>query len=110
VPPPGTRVDFGRTRRTFPPAAADYIRDRDRSCAIPTCAVRATHLDIDHRHDWAAGGTTDATNAGPGCTHHNRTTRNRSTWRIEPNGDGTATLITPHGRRYPITPYYYGNF
>ena len=31
-------------------------------------------------------------------------------WRIAsitPNGDGTATLITPQGRSYPITPYDY---
>ena len=107
LPEPGRQMDFGRTRRFATAAQARHVRDRDRTCAIPICAMPAHRCEIDHRDQYAEGGCTDVTSLGLGCTHHNRTTRNRSNWKIVPNPDGSATLITPQGRRYPITPHDY---
>jgi hypothetical protein len=108
LPPPGVRVDFGRAKRFFTGAARQFVLERFRVCEFPGCAMPMRLLDADHWKQHARGGATDATtNAGPACPHHNRTTRNRGGWTIEPNGDGTATLTTPQGRRYPITPHNY---
>ncbi|MFL6240081.1 MAG: DUF222 domain-containing protein [Actinomycetes bacterium] len=106
IPPPRVRMTYGTERRLASPAQARYVRDRDRTCAIPTCG-QTHNLDIDHRTPAAAGGRTDIDNLGPACPHHNRTTRAHSAWTIEPNNDGSATLTTPHGRRYPIKPHDY---
>lgn len=106
VPPPGVRLNHGTDRRFATPAQARYVRDRDRKCAVPTCAQSGQRVDIDHRTEASCGGVTDVGNLGPGCPHHNRTTRNRG-WKIEPHDDETATLITPQGRRYRIRPHNY---
>jgi hypothetical protein len=108
MPPPGVRVDFGLEKRFFTGAARQFVLDRFRVCEFPGCAMPARCCDADHWKEHAKGGPTDATtNAAPGCPHHNRRTHNREGWDIEPNGDGTATLVTPLRRRYPITPFNY---
>jgi hypothetical protein len=108
MPSPEVRVDFGNGRDYLTGLARTFVLDRFRTCVFPNCAMPARCCDADHWKPRAQGGATDAsTNQGPGCPHHNRITRNRPGWTIEPNGDGTATLITPQGRRYPITPPNY---
>jgi hypothetical protein len=102
------RVDFGTEKRFFTGPARQFVLDRFRVCEFPGCAMPASYCDADHWKEHAKGGPTNATtSAGPGCPHHNRTTHNRDGWDIEPNGDSTATLTTPQGRRYPITPFDY---
>jgi hypothetical protein len=100
-------MNYGNERRLATPAQARYVRDRDRTCGFPTCAQSGQRVDIDHRREAGRGGPTDVDNLGPGCVHHNRTTRNRSNWKITPRGDGTAVLITPQGRGYLIKPHDY---
>jgi hypothetical protein len=100
-------MNYGTDRRFASPAQARYVRDRDRTCEVPTCPQWGTAVEIDHRVEAARGGPTDVASLGTGCKHHNRTTRNCGDWQIEPHGDGTATLITPQGRRYPIKPHNY---
>jgi hypothetical protein len=107
VPQPGLRVDYGRSRRFATPAQAAYIRDRDLTCSMPICAMPASRGEIDHWPGWDKGSPTDVGSMGAGCTHHNRTTFNRAGWRVESHGDGSATLITPQGRSYPIQPHDY---
>jgi hypothetical protein len=70
------------------------------------CNRPAEEGDIDHRDGWGAGGRTDVDTMGSGCDHHNRRTKNDG-WTTVPGPNGTATLISPLGRRYPITPYRY---
>jgi hypothetical protein len=106
LPPPGVRLNYGSERRLATAAQARYVRDRDRTCGFPTCNQSGRQVQIDHRWQSAQGGPTDEWNLGPGCVHHNCTTRNRN-WVIKPDGNGAATLITPQGRRYPITPFDY---
>jgi hypothetical protein len=107
LPDPRVRLDYGRDRRTFPRKLAAYLKLKWRRCAMPGCNVPLDRLDIDHPEQWAAGGQTNQHNAIPACPHHNRTTRNRPGWSIEVNPEGIATLTTPMGRRYPITPHNY---
>jgi uncharacterized protein DUF222 len=107
-PPPGLRLDYGTSRRVYPGAVIEHLKDKYRVCAFPGCTAPVHQLDGDHWQPVADGGPTDASwNGGPCCPHHNRITRNREGWSIIPAGDGTATLITPHGRSYPITPHDY---
>ena len=108
LPPDGVRVDFGYERAYLTGAARAFVLERFQVCGFPGCAMPARCCDADHWQQRAHGGRTDATtNCGPGCPHHNRTTRNRPGWTIEPSGDGTATLVTPQGRRYPLAPHNY---
>jgi Domain of unknown function (DUF222) len=107
-PPPGLRLDYGSNRRTFPPRVVQYLKDKYRVCAFPGCTALVHQLDGDHWQSFADGGLTDATdNGGPCCAHHNRVTRNQPGWTISPDGGGTATLTTPHGRNYPVEPFDY---
>jgi hypothetical protein len=108
LPRDGLRLDYGTSRRTFPAEVVDHLRDKYRACSFPGCTAPAHRLDGDHWEPAKGGGSTDAAiNAGPGCVHHNRTTRNRPGWTITPNGDGTAILTTPQRRSYSITPFDY---
>jgi len=108
LPRDGLRLDYGSSRRVFPAEVVAHLRDKYRVCSFPGCTARVETLDGDHWKPAKSGGPTDASwNAGPGCPHHNRTTRNRPGWDITPNGDGTATLRTPQGRSYPIEPFDY---
>ncbi|MDX6284609.1 MAG: hypothetical protein QOG53_94 [Frankiales bacterium] len=106
VKPTDQKLEFGRERRTASRPQRGYITDRDRVCFFPICNRLAEHNDVDHRDDWARDGTTDVDTMGSGCPSHNRVTKNNG-WTTIPGPDGTATLISPLGRRYPITPYRY---
>jgi hypothetical protein len=106
VKPTDQGLDFGRDRRTASRPQKRYITDRDRVCFFRGCNRLAEHNDVDHRDGWAEEGCTDVDTMGSGCPHHNRIVKNNG-WTTIPGPNGTATLISPLGRRYPITPYRY---
>jgi hypothetical protein len=106
VKPDDPMLDRGRDRRLASKRQSDYITDRDRECFMPACSRPAEDNDVDHRDGWTDGGQTNVDTMGSGCAHHNRTTKNNG-WTTIPGPNGTATLISPLGRRYPITPYRY---
>jgi uncharacterized protein DUF222 len=106
VPAPGEKLDFG-TRRLAPQSLARHDKARHRTCVFPTCRIASKRAQIDHFLEHAKGGRTDSDNTGPCCEHHNKTTKNRPGWEIEPLGGGRAILHTPLGRSYPIEPHRY---
>jgi hypothetical protein len=106
IKPTDQELDFGRDRRTASRRQKRYITDRDRLCFFRGCNRVAEHNDVDHRDDWANEGCTDVDTMGSACPHHNRVVKNNG-WTTIPGPNGTATLISPLGRRYPVTPYRY---
>ena len=105
--PDDPRLNQGRARRDVSPAQKRYLDARDRFCNQPGCNVSAERCDADHRGaGWAGGSPTDVDLMGTECGHHNRVTNNNG-WMTIPNPDGTATIVSPLGRRYPVTPYRY---
>jgi hypothetical protein len=99
-------LDRGRTTRFATPKQKRYIAARDRVGFMRGCNQPANRNDVDHRHDWTDDGRTDVDELGSGCPHHNRVTKNNG-WTTIVGPNGTATLLSPLGRRYPITPYRY---
>jgi hypothetical protein len=71
----------------------------------PTCSVEGctrTRVEIDHRHDWAKGGSTSLDNLDPLCSHHHdRKTRDR--WALVA-GTGKRPMVPPHDPRHPRHP------
>jgi hypothetical protein len=106
VKPDDDRLDLGRDQRLASKRQHDYVVDRDRQCFMPACSRPAEENDVDHRNGWTGGGETSVDTMGSGCSHHNRTTKNNG-WTTIPGPNGTATVISPFGRRYPVTPYRY---
>jgi hypothetical protein len=99
-------LDRDRTTRFATDKQRRYINARDRVCFHPGCNQPAEHNDVDHRADWATDGRTNVDEMGSGCAHHNRVAKTNG-WTTIVGPDGTATLTSPLGRRYPITPYRY---
>jgi hypothetical protein len=71
----------------------------------PTCTVEGctrTRVEVDHRDDWAKGGSTSLDNLDPLCSHHHdRKTRDR--WALVP-GTGKRPMVPPPDPRHPRHP------
>ena len=106
VKPNDQKLDLGRDHRLASKWQSNFIADRDRECFMPACNRPAEENDVDHRDGWTGGGETNVDTMGSGCSHHNRTMKNNG-WTTIPEPNGTATLVSPLGHRYPITPYRY---
>jgi hypothetical protein len=65
-------LDLGRTRRLHTPAQARALSVTNETCAAEGCQRPFAWCEIHHPHPWAAGGTTDLTNALPLCGWHHR--------------------------------------
>ncbi len=51
---------------------ARHVQVRDRCCCHPGCARPAVAAELDHTHDYAAGGPTTRANIDPHCARHHR--------------------------------------
>ncbi len=89
------------------------MRERDRTCASPSCTTPAWQCQLDHTVPWSQGGTTSAANLDPLCPRDHllktaglfkvrQPTPGVFEWRT-PSGhayrreiDGTTTPISPH--------------
>jgi hypothetical protein len=104
----GVVTDMGRRRRLFTGAAREAAQLSARRCSRNGCTIPSQFCDIDHVHDHAKGGATDAINGDPECGGHNRQkNRGFSTIRDPLSGrvvhyrpDGTS--MTPAGQAAPI--------
>lgn len=71
-------------------------------CTFPSCRRPATDSDLDHRHDHARGGATDADNLGPGC-RHDHTLKTSRGWQLVRRDHITYLWISPLGRKHLVT-------
>jgi hypothetical protein len=67
----GVVVNAGRLRRLFTGSLRDVLQVIEPRCIWLGCTIRAAISQIDHLRSHAAGGPTDAANAGVMCRHHN---------------------------------------
>ncbi len=103
TPDTGALVAMDSRARCFPPALADFIRLRDRTCRTPWCDAPVRH--VDHVRAHADGGPTTADNAQGLCEACNHA-KAAPGWNATPL-DGTpahtVTLTTPTGATYDST-------
>jgi hypothetical protein len=98
----GTILDAGRRSYRPPPALADLIRGRDRTCRFPGCRQPAHRCDLDHTVPHPDGRTA-ADNLAALCRHHHRA-KHEGGWTVEQNPAGHFTWTSPTGRTYTTGP------
>ncbi len=107
TPATGALVAMDSRSRCFPPALAEFIRLRDRTCRTPWCDAPVRH--IDHVRAHADGGPTAADNAQglcEACNHAKTAPGWAATVTATGTGVGpahTVTLTTPTGATYDST-------
>jgi hypothetical protein len=95
----GQLIDHGRTTYRPPADLRQYVIARDQTCRFPGCQRSARRCDIDHIHDFATGGHTDATNLHPLCQRdHN--CKHDAGWHAQRLPDGDTRWTSPSGRSY----------
>ncbi len=100
--PAGRLIAMSSDTRVFPPALAAFIRVRDGAvCRTPYCDAPIAH--IDHTDPRAHGGPTSEANGAGLCAACNLA-KAESGWSDAAASDGTITITTPTGRRYPSPP------
>ncbi|WP_431796182.1 DUF222 domain-containing protein [Microbacterium enclense] len=88
-------------------AAIDrHLRARDRHCRWPGCTAPAVRCEVDHTHDWALGGTTDAGNLAHLCQRHH-TQKQFTRWKVRQLPGGILEWTSPTGRIYTDEPLPY---
>lgn len=97
----GVVINLGRRRRLFIGAARDAARLSARRCSRNGCSIPSQFCDIDHVHDHAHGGATDAINGDPACGTHNRQ-KNHGYTTIRDPVTGRVIHYRPDGS--PLTP------
>jgi hypothetical protein len=65
-------VNAGRLTRLYRGPLRQALQALNPRCRWLACMLRARISAIDHRHEYAQGGTTDAANGEVLCHHHNR--------------------------------------
>jgi hypothetical protein len=83
-----------------------WLAARDRTCRNPICRRRAAQCDQDHTHAYDKGGRTCPCNLGSLCRRHHQL-KQLPGWRVEQDGAGRFTWITPAGLAYREEPYVY---
>ncbi|MBC7640691.1 MAG: DUF222 domain-containing protein [Rhodoferax sp.] len=104
TPDTGALVAMESRSRCFPPALAEFIRLRDRTCRTPWCDAPVRH--VDHVRAHADGGLTTADNGQGLCEACNQA-KAAPGWAATTTGSDkaahTVTLTTPTGATYDST-------
>ncbi len=103
-------IDMGRKTRLFTGPAREAAKLLVRRCDHAGCDLPEDFCDVDHVTEWVDHGTTDQSNAGIECGHHNREKHRRKfttrrcihghSYTIRPDG----SIILPVGARPPTFP------
>lgn len=84
---------LGRSRRIATPDQRIVLYAHDRGCTHPGCDAPGYWCEVHHLDEWAAGGTTDASNLTFACVpHHTLTERG---WRTRKSHQGETEWIPP---------------
>ncbi|WP_164984002.1 HNH endonuclease signature motif containing protein [Cellulomonas endophytica] len=92
-----------RTTYRMTGALRRLLQARDGTCRFMGCPRPVHRCDVDHAHDWAAGGCSDPENLVHLCRHHHRL-KHLAGWRVAVAADGVASWVSPRGRRYRTEP------
>ena len=94
-------VNAGRLTRLYRGPLRHAIQALNPRCRWLACLLRARISAIDHRHQYADGGTTDAGNGEVLCDHHNRF-KNQRDYRAQRTPNGWWVIHRPDGT--PLRP------
>jgi hypothetical protein len=93
----GTLLETTSSAYRPPRGVTDFVTTRDGTCRMWGCPRPAAACDVDHARPWPAGATTPGNLAGL-CRRHHRL-KQRRRWTYELDRDGTATWVSPSGRK-----------
>ncbi|WP_206447604.1 HNH endonuclease signature motif containing protein [Agrococcus sp. KRD186] len=85
-------VDTYRPNR----AMRRWLRARDGRCRWPGCNNPVYRADVDHTHDWDAGGATTIGNLAHLCRRHH-TMKHATAWTVQQLEDGVLEFTSPLG-------------
>jgi hypothetical protein len=94
-------VNAGRLTRLYRGPLRQALQALTPRCRWLGCMIRARIAAIDHRHEYAEGGTTDAANADIMCDHHNLV-KSRRGYRARRLPNGWWVIQRPDGS--PLRP------
>ncbi|SDE56434.1 protein of unknown function [Blastococcus fimeti] len=100
IGPEGQPLDFGQTRRLFPPHLRRAIEVRDRHCVFAGCDAPSYWCDVHHVVHWIDGGDTCLDNGALLCERHH--TKVHHGFRIERQPDGRWRTWRPDGTEIVI--------
>ncbi|WP_097193460.1 HNH endonuclease signature motif containing protein [Blastococcus aggregatus] len=95
IGPEGQPLDFGQTKRLFPPHLRRAIEVRDRHCVFAGCDAPSYWCDVHHVIHWIDGGETCLDNGALLCERHH--TKVHHGFRIERQPDGRWRTWRPDG-------------
>jgi len=96
-------VDYGRTRRDWPPTLRKLITLRDGGCRWGNCPMPASACEVHHCTYWEHGGDTCASNGLLLCRWHHTCIHTRG-HQIKLLPDHTAETTLPDGRTITSRP------
>lgn len=80
------------------PASLDrWLRARDQHCRFPGCTLPAVRCEVDHTHDYALGGRTEARNLAHLCQRHH-SMKQFTAWSVRQLEGGILEWTSPTGR------------
>ncbi|MEO7448204.1 MAG: HNH endonuclease signature motif containing protein, partial [Humibacillus sp.] len=99
-----TGVTVARDPSAYRPnaALAQRVRDRDRTCRFPGCAVAARRCDLDHVVPHPRGSTSEDNLVSLCRTHHGF--KHHAGWSLVTDARGVCTWIAPTGRSHVTSP------
>lgn len=102
-PTTGRVIDAGATRRRPTRTQRRYLESVHPSCVFPGCRMPATECDMDHRVEYAEGGSTTVGNLTPLC-RNDHVIRHKAGWRYTTLPDGTIEWTSPLDHTYTTVP------
>ena len=95
IGPEGQPLDFGRSKRLFPPHLRRAVEVRDRGCVFTGCHAPTHWCDVHHLIHWIDDGNTDLDNSALLCERHH--TKVHHGFRVERQPDGRWRTWRPDG-------------
>ncbi len=102
-PDTGETLSVGRERYRPPADLRLALIAEDETCRFPGCRRRAARCELDHTHDWAAGGATARDNLAHLCPKHHHL-KHDTAWTVRPGPARTLTWTSPTGREHTTQP------
>ena len=100
IGPEGQPLDYGRSKRLFPPHLRRAVEVRDRHCVFAGCDAPSHWCDVHHLIHWIDDGNTDLDNSALLCERHH--TKVHHGFRVERQPDGRWRTWRPDGTEIVI--------
>ncbi len=100
IGPEGQPLDYGRSKRLFPPHLRRAVEIRDRHCVFAGCDAPSYWCDIHHLVHWIDDGDTDLDNSALLCERHH--TKVHHGFRVERQPDGRWRTWRPDGTKIVV--------